>query len=84
LVDAHPGELKAAGEQIFPLVEADLRQQACGNWQTMMCESLVRACTARYTASTAGVEAAAREVAAKAPKVVSRLALAAAWLLAER
>ncbi len=49
IIDLHEKELKSAGEKIFPSVEAAMRRQAYGNWKTMMYESLVRACTLRYT-----------------------------------
>ncbi len=63
LVDAHIEALRPAGEKIFPMVESDMRQQAYGTWQTLMYESLDRACGVRYTLGVLGPEAAAREVA---------------------
>jgi Domain of unknown function (DUF4932) len=49
IIDRHEKDLKSAGEKIFPTVEAAMRRQAYSNWKTMMYESLVRACTLRYT-----------------------------------
>ena len=40
--------LKECGEQLFPLVETEMRSQAYGNWLTMMNEALVRACVIKY------------------------------------
>ena len=36
------------GGKYFPRVEKQMKGQAYGNWQTMMRESLVRACEVRY------------------------------------
>lgn len=63
LVDAHIEALRPAGEKLFPMVESDMRRQAYGTWQTLMYESLDRACGVRYTLVALGPEAAAREVA---------------------
>jgi hypothetical protein len=49
IIDRHDKEFKSAGEKIFPSVEAAMQRQAYSNWKTMMYESLVRACTLRYT-----------------------------------
>jgi hypothetical protein len=49
IIDRHDKEFQSAGEKIFPSVEAAMQRQAYGNWKTMMYESLVRACTLRYT-----------------------------------
>ncbi|MGA2531645.1 MAG: DUF4932 domain-containing protein [Candidatus Aminicenantales bacterium] len=62
IVDAHLEALKAAGEKIFPVVESELRQQAYSTWQTMMYESVVRACSVRYALATSGLGAAASEI----------------------
>ncbi|MFA5849544.1 MAG: DUF4932 domain-containing protein [Bacteroidales bacterium] len=40
--------LKDCGEQLFSLVENEMRSQAYGNWLTMMNEALVRACVIKY------------------------------------
>jgi hypothetical protein len=49
IIDRHEKDLESAGEKIFPGVEAAMQRQAYGQWKTMMYESLVRACTLRYT-----------------------------------
>lgn len=62
LVYRHETELRPAGERMFPLVAQAMREQAYGDWQTMMCESLVRACVVRYLAANRGLSAAVRQV----------------------
>lgn len=62
LVYENEKKLKKAGETIFPHVEAEMRRQAYGNWRTMMCESLVRACVVRYVRAKDGPDAARKEV----------------------
>lgn len=62
IVDASRSELRKAGEALFAIVESEMRQQAYGDWTTMMRESLVRACVVRYVRATRGEEAAAAEV----------------------
>ncbi|OFY40699.1 MAG: hypothetical protein A2X18_11615 [Bacteroidetes bacterium GWF2_40_14] len=44
----HSDLLKDCGEQLFSLVENEMRSQAYGNWLTMMNEALVRACVIKY------------------------------------
>jgi len=41
-------EFRSFGERYFPRVEKKMKGQAYGSWQTMMLESLVRACEVRY------------------------------------
>jgi hypothetical protein len=62
LVYQHEKELAPAGETLYPLVAAGMKEQAYGNWRTMMCESLVRASVVRYVRATQGAEAAENEV----------------------
>lgn len=62
LVYAHEGELREAGEALFRLVEPRMRSQAYTNWQTMLHESVVRACVARYQLAARGANAAALEL----------------------
>lgn len=62
IVDRHEAELAAAGEKIFQHVEARMRSQAYGSAQTMLRESLVRACTVRYLRQYEGAEAARRAI----------------------
>lgn len=61
IVDRHEDELRFAGEKIFPHVARAMRRQAYGSWKTLIYESLVRACTVRYTLACEG-EAAAKAV----------------------
>src|SRR5690606_21251137 len=63
LVDRHLPELLAAGEKLFSLTEAAMREQAYGNARTVLCESLVRACTVRYVAASGDARAVAAAVA---------------------
>ncbi|HEX5054449.1 MAG TPA: DUF4932 domain-containing protein [Planctomycetota bacterium] len=63
LIDAHEKEFEAAGTAIWPFVADVMQQQAYGNWQTMLRESLVRACVVRYQQKTGGEAAAQREIA---------------------
>ena len=58
IIDRHKAELQAAGEKIFPHVASAMGRQAYGNWQTMMYESLVRACTIRHIRRYRGTVAA--------------------------
>ncbi|HDR14609.1 MAG TPA: DUF4932 domain-containing protein [Desulfobacteraceae bacterium] len=61
LVDAHAAALKPAGKKLFSLVESRMRPQAYGTWQTVMYESLVRACEVSYLLALSGPEAAERK-----------------------
>jgi Domain of unknown function (DUF4932) len=61
IVDAHLDELRSAGENIFPRVKNKMKRMAYGSWQTMMKESLVRACVVRYIYATQGEWAAAKQ-----------------------
>ncbi len=62
LIDARRDELRPAGEALWPHVEPSMRAQAYGNWETMLRESLVRACVVRYLAATRGERAARMEI----------------------
>ncbi len=62
-VDQFGKELKDAGEKIFPLVAAEMRQQAYPDWRVMMSESLNRACGLRYILATEGPAALQKAVA---------------------
>jgi hypothetical protein len=48
LVDRYAAELQPAAEKLFKHVGAVMAQNAYGNWNTMMRESMVRACTIEY------------------------------------
>ncbi|MEW6743818.1 MAG: DUF4932 domain-containing protein [Planctomycetota bacterium] len=63
VVDRHVEELRPAGERIFPHGAAQMRQQAYGNWTTMMYESFVRVCVVRYLFATEGEAAGKQEIA---------------------
>jgi hypothetical protein len=62
LVDRYAQQLQPAAERIFKHCAATMREQAYGTWQTMMRESLVRACVVRYLETKEGADAARREV----------------------
>jgi hypothetical protein len=63
LIDLHATELREAGDRLFKSTEERMRRQAYGNGHTVLYESLVRACTARYILAHQGVEAAEKAVA---------------------
>jgi hypothetical protein len=65
VIHRHYSELKPAGEKLFRGVSAKMRSQAYSNAQTMLCESLVRACVVRYRLRYEGADAAQREIAAQ-------------------
>jgi len=60
LVDKYMEGLRSFGEKYFPRVEKQMKSQAYGSWQTMMRESLVRACEVRYAMANDGTERAER------------------------
>jgi len=62
IIDAHESELAGAAAKLFQSVAGQMRRQAYGNGQTMLRESLVRACVIRYLRHYDGVEAARREI----------------------
>lgn len=62
LVDEFTGQLEKPGRAMFEPVREAMARQAYSNWQTMLRESLVRACTVRYVLEHQG-EAAARRAA---------------------
>ena len=62
IVDAHLSELQKPGEKIFAKVSKKMERMAYGNWQTMMRESLVRACVVRYRAKNEGEDAAKKQI----------------------
>lgn len=57
-VDKYAKELQPAGERIFNGCAQKMRNMAYGSWQTMLRESLVRACVVRYLRTTDGEKAA--------------------------
>ena len=62
IVDAHISQLEKPGKEIYARVADKMERMAYGNWQTMMRESLVRACVVRYMAATEGPEAAKKQI----------------------
>jgi hypothetical protein len=62
IVDAHLTQLEKSGEKIFEKVRDKMQSMAYSNWQTMMRESLVRACVVRYMAASEGPNAAQRQI----------------------
>jgi hypothetical protein len=62
IVDAHLTQLEKPGIKIFEKIRDRMQRMAYGNWQTMMRESLVRACVVRYMAETEGSNAAQRQI----------------------
>lgn len=62
IVDRHWKELSGAGSALYRHVAARMRAQAYGSAQTMMYESLVRACTVRYLQRYGGAEAGRRAI----------------------
>ncbi len=62
IVEAHLPGLMPAAERIYPLVQNEMERQAYGPGETILHESLVRACTVRYASSRAA-EAGRRQAA---------------------
>ncbi len=48
IVFKYSDELRQAGQRIFPKLKDKMRSQAYAEWQTMMCEYVVRVCTIQY------------------------------------
>jgi hypothetical protein len=65
IIARHLPELSAAGKTLYAPVAGQMRSQAYGTPQTMLYESLVRACTVRYVRQYAGQEAAQRAIRAQ-------------------
>jgi len=62
IVQVHLAALMLAAERIYPLVRNEMERQAYGPGETILHESLVRACAARY-ASSRGAEEGRRQAA---------------------
>jgi len=56
LVDKYMKDFSSFGEKYFPRIEKQMKGQAYASWQTMMRESLVRACEVRYAMANDGRE----------------------------
>ncbi len=65
LVDRHLAKLRPSGDALFEQVAEKMRSQAYDNGQTLLDESLVRACVIRYLRQYEGEEAAGRAVQAE-------------------
>jgi hypothetical protein len=65
LIERHLAELQASGAALFEQVAGRMRSQAYGNGQTLLKESLVRACVIRYVRQYEGEEAARRAIQAE-------------------
>jgi hypothetical protein len=65
LIERHLTELGASGDALFKQVSDRMRAQAYGSGQTLLCESLVRACVIRYLRQYEGEEAAQRAIQAE-------------------
>ncbi|MBN1490298.1 MAG: DUF4932 domain-containing protein [Phycisphaerae bacterium] len=61
LVQAYADQLETAAQRLYAPRADQLRRQKYGTWQTMMCESLVRACVVRFVHATQGEAAAYSE-----------------------
>jgi hypothetical protein len=62
LVNRHAAGLEQVSQKIFTTVAEAMKKQAYPGWQTMMYESLVRACVIRYRLANEGEEAAERQI----------------------
>ncbi len=65
LIERHLAELQASGDALFEPFAGRMRSQAYSNGQTLLKESLVRACVIRYLRQYEGDEAARRAIQAE-------------------
>ncbi|HZL42209.1 MAG TPA: DUF4932 domain-containing protein [Verrucomicrobiae bacterium] len=65
LIERHLAELQRSGDALFEHVAEQMRSQAYSNGQTLLNESLVRACVVRYQRQYEGEEAARRAIQAE-------------------
>ncbi len=65
IIDRHQTELQPAADPLFRQVSGRMRSQAYGDGQTMLRESLVRACEVRYTFRYDGPAAGQRAIASQ-------------------
>jgi hypothetical protein len=63
LIDTFAAQMDPSDDRLFQASRATMERQAYGNGHTVLCESLVRALTARYILEHQGQEKAARAVA---------------------
>ncbi len=62
LVQRYEQKLRPAAERMWPYCREAMKRQAYGDWQTMMNESLVRACVVRYRRAHEGPAAARQSI----------------------
>jgi hypothetical protein len=62
LVDRYARKMEASARKIFATKEQAMRSQGYGNWQTMLRESMVRACVVRYVNAADGNARAREEI----------------------
>ncbi len=62
VADRHAAELEEPAKKVFARVEAEMRRNAYGSWETMTRESLVRASVVRYLAAHEGEAPAKRQI----------------------
>nr|NIM06200.1 DUF4932 domain-containing protein [Armatimonadota bacterium]NIM24127.1 DUF4932 domain-containing protein [Armatimonadota bacterium]NIM67982.1 DUF4932 domain-containing protein [Armatimonadota bacterium]NIM76486.1 DUF4932 domain-containing protein [Armatimonadota bacterium]NIN06209.1 DUF4932 domain-containing protein [Armatimonadota bacterium] len=62
IVEKYLKDLEPAGEVLFLRVKDAMKRQAYGQWETMMRESVLRACVVRYIAATEGAKAAKKQI----------------------
>ena len=62
LVDKYAEKMDASARKIYATKEQAMRDQAYGNWQTMLRESMVRACVVRYVNAADGKAQAQEEI----------------------
>lgn len=63
VVESFRRQLRKPGEKLYAQVAERMKEQAYGNWSTMMMESVLRACELRYALATGGPEAVKKSVA---------------------
>ena len=74
LVDKHTAELQDSAIKIYKRVRKAMSQMAYGNWQTMMRESLVRACVIRYLLAKFGEDEAQKGIQSEETVLLGRQA----------
>lgn len=62
LVDRHARQMEPAARRIFATCEQVMSQQAYGHWETLLYESMVRACVVRYVRASEGQASARAEI----------------------
>ncbi|MGD9641445.1 MAG: DUF4932 domain-containing protein [Elusimicrobiales bacterium] len=63
VVERFESSLREPGQKIYVHVADQMKEQAYGNWITMMFESVLRACELRYALATGGPEAVKKKIA---------------------